>query len=61
MDGITERLDAFDTRLKAVGRVTGDNILSLQQAEANAIESKTMAEEAVAVSNHRLVVWIGHY
>jgi len=51
MDGITGRLDEFDTRLKAVGRVTGDNILSLQAAELNAQESKAMAEAAVNASN----------
>lgn len=50
MDGIGTRLDAFDARLKAVGRVTGDNILSLQAAETNAQESKAMAEAAVNVS-----------
>jgi len=50
MDGITTRLDAFDARLKAVGRVTGDNILSLQAAETNAQESKAMAEAAVNAS-----------
>merc|ERR1712025_665469 len=50
MDGITGRLDEFDTRLKAVGRVTGDNILSLQAAELNAQESKAMAEAAVNAS-----------
>ena len=50
MDGITGRLNEFDTRLKAVGRVTGDNILSLQAAELNAQESKAMAEAAVNVS-----------
>merc|ERR1712224_184692 len=50
MGGITEKLDAFDTRLKAVGRVTGDNILSLQLAENNVQESKEMAEAAVNAS-----------
>merc|ERR1712176_824543 len=49
MGGITEKLDAFD-RLKAVGRVTGDNILSLQLAENNVQESKDMAEAAVNAS-----------
>jgi chromosome segregation ATPase len=47
MSGITDRLDAFDARLKAVGRVTGDNILSLANAEQNAMESKTIAQGAV--------------
>merc|ERR1712176_1036089 len=50
MGGITEKLDAFDARLKAVGRVTGDNILSLQLAENNIQESKDMAEAAVNAS-----------
>jgi uncharacterized coiled-coil DUF342 family protein len=36
--------------LKDVGRVTGDNILSLDAAENNAQESKAMAEAAVEAS-----------
>jgi uncharacterized coiled-coil DUF342 family protein len=47
MDGITERLDGFDARLKAVGRITGDNILSLGNAENNAMESKQIAQGSV--------------
>merc|ERR1719220_2040048 len=47
MSGITDRLDAFDARLKAVDRVTGDNINSLAKAEQNTMESKTIAQGAV--------------